>query len=123
MKPVSVAIALLSMIASAKGQNFEGVYTVGRTSLVARALSEQDRAKNLFNVVYAKGDKGGTMVSLTEDPNFELVFDEHLGERQLGTFYFTKAWKGKPLEGYYVKLGSSRKLPVKYLGEAPTKPR
>lgn len=122
MKPHLLALLFVCASPLAIAQSFEGVYTVGKTSLVARALSEKDRESAYFNIVYAKGDPGGTMVSLTENPEFEFVFDEHLGDVYLGTFYFTKAWKGKPLAGYYLKRGSKRKVLVKFLGEAPTKP-
>lgn len=117
MKLLPLALAFVATVSQA--QSFEGVYSVGRTSFVARALSGPDRAAGLFSIVYAKGDATGTVASLAEDPEYEFVFEEHLGDRHLGTFYFTRAWKGRPLEGHYVRRGSKRSVPVAFVGEAP----
>jgi len=98
-------------------QSFEGTYRIGKTNFRVRVLSEADRQAGLFNIVYSKGDTVGTMASLTEDPKFEFVFMEHEGDRFLGTFFFTKAWKGKPLEGYYIRERDKKRFPVRFFKE------
>jgi hypothetical protein len=54
------------------------------------------------------------MVHLTEDPRFEFVLDEYGGDIYLGTFYFTKVWKGKPLQGYYIWTNERKKILVSF---------
>ncbi|MDX2128102.1 MAG: hypothetical protein SFU91_03610 [Chloroherpetonaceae bacterium] len=111
------AVFLILSSLSLSAQSFEGTYRIGKTTFRARVLSEADREAGLFNIVYSKGDTVGTMASLTEDPKFEFVFMEHEGEKLLGTFYFTKAWKGKPLEGYYIREKDKKRFPVRFVKE------
>lgn len=112
-----VFASLVFLAGAAHAQSFEGLYKVGSTTFTARALSGKDRENNYFNIVYVRGDKGGTMASISADESFELVFDEFLGDRLLGTFYFTKTWKGRPLEGVYVRYKGGRTLPVSFVRE------
>ena len=113
-----VIIIILSCLSlSSFSQCFCGTYSIGSSRLSVKALSQQDQQLGLFNIVYNKGNKNGTMASLTENPKFEFVFDEHEGDIYLGTFYFTKAWKGKPLEGYYIRARDKKKLKVKFIKE------
>ena len=46
--------------------------------------------------------------------NLNLSLIEHEGDIYRGTFYFTKAWKGKPLEGYYIRA-KDKKMKVKFI--------
>ncbi|MBC7922690.1 MAG: hypothetical protein H7Z75_16550 [Ferruginibacter sp.] len=100
-----------------RAQSFSGVYSIGKTTFKVKALSEEDQERGIFNIVYSKGDKVGTMASLTEQAGFEYVFNEGLGDRSMGDFYFTKAWKGKPLEGYYIREKDQKRFAVKFLRE------
>ena len=112
----SIFIILVSCVAlTVRGQCFCGTYSISSSRFTVKALSEQDREQGLFNIVYSKGDKNGTMASLSENPKFEFVFDEHEGDIYRGTFYFTKAWKGKPLEGYYIRAKDKKKMKVKFI--------
>ncbi|MBC7827222.1 MAG: hypothetical protein H7122_05725 [Chitinophagaceae bacterium] len=118
MKYKRFILILFSMMWSfSYGQSFIGLYSIGKSTFRAKSLSEQDQRDGLFNIVYTKGSKAGTMASGSENPKFEFVFDEHEGDIYLGTFYFTKAWKGKPLEGYYVRAKDKKKIKVKFLKE------
>ena len=98
------------------GQGFTGLYSIGKETFRAKVLSERDAQDGLFNLVYTKGSKVGTMASASDNPKFEFVFDEHEGDIYRGTFYFTKAWKGKPLEGYYIRR-DKKKFKVKFIKE------
>ena len=109
------ALVFISLFASA--QAFTGLYSIGSATFRAKVLSDQDAQQGLFNLVYTKGSKLGTMASLSENPKFEFVFDEHEGDIYRGTFYFTKAWKGRPLEGYYVRAKDKKRFKVKFIRE------
>lgn len=116
MRYLFVLVCLLGY-GSVSAQAFTGLYKIGTTTFRAQVLSEQDRQAGLFNLVYTGGSKAGTMASLTEDPKFEFVFDEHESDIYRGSFYFTRAWKGKPLEGYYIRAKDKKKLKVKFIKE------
>lgn len=117
MKIILLLLCLFAATTTSFSQAFDGVYAIGNTRFTVRTLSEQDRNDHLFNIVYFKGDKNGTMASLSENPKFEFVFDEFEGDIYRGTFYFTKAWKGKPLQGFYVRAKDKKKIKVKFLRE------
>lgn len=104
------ALVFTSLFASA--QAFTGLYSIGNATFRAKVLSEKDAQQGLYNLVYTKGSKLGTMVSISEHPKFEFVFDEHEGD-----IYFTKAWKGKPLEGYYIRAKDKKRFKVKFIRE------
>ena len=112
-----LVFACLVCYCSVSGQSFSGLYKIGSTTFRAKALSDQDAQQGLFNIVYTNGSKVGTMASVTDNPKFEFVFDEHEGDIYRGSFYFTKAWKGKPLEGYYIRAKDKKKLVVKFVKE------
>jgi hypothetical protein len=112
-----ILLAILLAGFSVSAQSFSGTYSIGKTVFKVKPLSIKDDEAGLFNIVYSKGNKVGTMASTTEDPKFEFVFLEHEGDIYRGTFYFTKAWKGKPLAGYYIPAKSKKKLVVKFIKE------
>ena len=112
-----IVITALVVGFNGKAQSFNGLYAVGKSTFRVKALTAEDQAAGLFNIVYTKGSKAGTMASLTENPKFEFVFDEHEGDIYRGSFYFTKAWKGKPLTGYYVRAADKKKFTVKFIRE------
>lgn len=98
-------------------QSFSGTYSIGKTIFKVKPLATKEGEAGLFNIVYTQGNKLGTMASTSDDPKFEFVFLEHEGDIYRGTFYFTRAWKGKPLAGYYIPAKSKKKLIVKFIKE------
>lgn len=107
-KQAAIFITLLLTGFITYGQSFSGKYSIGKTTFTVKPLSEQDAKDGLFNIVYLKGNKVEKTASLIQDPKFEFVFDEHKGDIYKRTFYFTKTWKGKPMEGYYIRAKTKR---------------
>jgi len=116
-KIVCICLVLFSLHLTGSSQSFNGVYSIGKTTFTVKDLPGKEEENKLFNIVYKNGNSIGTIASETEDPKFEFVFLEHEGDIYRGTFYFTKAWKGKPLQGYYVKAKSKKKLVVRFIKE------
>jgi hypothetical protein len=109
-KPLALFSLLVCIDTITHAQSFEDVHAFGRISHFLHARSPN------------RNEGTGTKASLTHDPNFKFVFVEHLGDIYRGTFYFTRASMGKPLVGYYIRCGSTRKIPVRFLGGAHAQP-
>jgi len=100
-----------------RSQAFTGTYTIGKTAFKVKPVSDDNRDAGIYNIIYTKSDRIGTLANLSDYDHFEFAFDEFVGDIYLGTFFFTKAWKGKPLEGYYIRAKTKNKIKVKFLKE------